>query len=72
MRGPFSFALQQRGNGDTFPPIPRPIFITLAFVASNGYTGRATLLYLSELLLLTAQSYDLYTDLADLPHSAGS
>ncbi len=53
MRGPF--ALARNVN----PPITTLDFIVLAIVLPKAHEGGATLLYLSELLLLTAQSYDL-------------
>jgi len=53
MRGPFA------SEPDVNPPILRPDFIVLAIVSPKAQEGGATLLYLSELLLLAAQSYDL-------------
>ena len=53
MRGPF--ALERCVN----PPMQTPDFMMLAIVLPKAHEGGATLLYLSELLLLAAQSYDL-------------
>ena len=60
MRGPFAFG---GSCGQGAWAIVRANVIAalkpLAFGAAKAHTTPATLLYLSELLLLTAQSYDL-------------